>query len=124
MPGADVLRLDVRRTYQTATTSPCRKRGPLRTLQPPGYPDFVFAAEDASNGKRLVALETKGDQLSGNLDTEYKRKVLSALTDGFSWEASVPAGQLQLVNDDGSVVECALVLIDDVDARLPALIAP
>ena len=88
------------------------------------YPDFVFAAEDASGGKRLVALETKGDQLSGNLDTEYKRKVLSALTDGFSWEASVPAGQLQLVNDDGSVVECALVLMNDVDAKLPALITP
>lgn len=88
------------------------------------YPDFVFAAEGASGGKRFVALETKGDQLSGNLDTEYKRKVLSTLTDGFAWEASVPAGQLQLINDDGSVVECALVLMNDVDAKLPALIAP
>ena len=88
------------------------------------YPDFVFAADHAAGGKRLVALETKGDQLSGNLDTEYEPKVFDVLTDGFSWETSVPAGQLQLVNYDGSVVEGALVLMSDIDAKLPALIDP
>ena len=81
------------------------------------YPDFVFAAGDTGGDKRLVGLETKGNQLSGNLDTKYKQKVLEVLTDGFSWETSVPVGQLQLVNDDGSVVECALVLMSDVDTN-------
>ncbi|MBE3637219.1 DEAD/DEAH box helicase [Mangrovicoccus algicola] len=88
------------------------------------YPDFVFAASTANGGKRLVALETKGDQLAGNLDTAYKKSVLDVLTDGFAWEHTPPAGQMQLVNDDGSVVECALVLMSDIDAKLPDLIDP
>jgi type III restriction enzyme len=59
-----------------------------------------------------------------NLDTAYKKSVLDVLTDGFAWEHTPPAGQMQLVNDDGSVVECALVLMSDIDAKLPDLIDP
>lgn len=88
------------------------------------YPDFVFAASTSGGNKRLVALETKGDQLAGNLDTAYKERVLDVLTSGFAWDHNAPAGQMQLVNDDGSVVECALVLMSDIDAKLPDLIDP
>lgn len=88
------------------------------------YPDFVFAANTSGGNNRLVALETKGDQLAGNLDTAYKQSVLEVLTNGFAWDHTPPAGQMQLVNDDGSVVECALVLMSDIDARLPDLIDP
>ncbi|WP_259972135.1 DEAD/DEAH box helicase [Leisingera caerulea] len=88
------------------------------------YPDFVFAASTSGGSNRLVALETKGDQLAGNLDTTYKKNVLEVLTKGFAWDHTAPAGQMQLVNDDGSVVECALVLMSDIDAKLPDLIEP
>ena len=40
------------------------------------YPDFLFAVRPGNQygrGNRLVVMETKGDHLQGNLDTEYKR---------------------------------------------------
>lgn len=42
------------------------------------YPDFV-AANKSSKGSydKLYVLETKGDQLAGNEDTEYKRNILN-----------------------------------------------
>ena len=44
------------------------------------YPDFVAMA----NEERLLIFETKGEHLSGNPDTEYKRKVLQALEGAFN----------------------------------------
>lgn len=42
------------------------------------YPDFIAANKsNESNYDKLYVLETKGDQLSGNLDTEYKRNILN-----------------------------------------------
>lgn len=52
----------------------------------------------------------------------YKRDVLDFLTQNFSWDQAVPAGQLQIAMT-GETVECALVLMEDIPARLPALIA-
>ena len=41
------------------------------------YPDFVAAAKsDKDTYDKVYVLETKGDQLAGNLDTEYKRELL------------------------------------------------
>ena len=44
------------------------------------YPDFVAMASET----RLLIFETKGEHLSGNRDTEYKRKVLQALEGTFN----------------------------------------
>lgn len=46
------------------------------------YPDFI-AANNAGNDNydKVFVLETKGDQLVGNLDTEYKREVLTLCND-------------------------------------------
>ncbi len=43
------------------------------------YPDFIAASKSAENSgyDKVFVLETKGDQLSGNPDTEYKRKLLA-----------------------------------------------
>jgi type III restriction enzyme len=46
------------------------------------YPDFIFAISPKKNLSRTILLETKGDQL-GNLDTAYKRELLSVMTDAF-----------------------------------------
>ena len=85
------------------------------------YPDFVFAVDQAAKGKRIVALETKGDQLD-NLDTAYKRALLETLTDSFTWENAVPAGSLQLAQDDGSTMECTLVLMSEWQTKLPEML--
>jgi len=41
------------------------------------YPDFVAAHKNNDGYDKLYVLETKGDQLSGNVDTEYKRNILN-----------------------------------------------
>ena len=83
------------------------------------YPDFIFAVQgDGSRPKRITALETKGDQLD-NLDTDYKRNLLNFLSENFSWGDCVPAGELELVQNNGQIVQCALVLMSEWKTRLP-----
>ena len=53
------------------------------------YPDFVAMA----NEKRLLIFETKGEHLSGNPDTEYKRKVLKALEGAFNDAGTIRLGE-------------------------------
>lgn len=44
------------------------------------YPDFVASVQQGKNGpQRIHILETKGLQLKGNPDTEYKRELLKTL---------------------------------------------
>jgi len=82
------------------------------------YPDFIFAVRGADGAKHITVLETKGDQLD-NLDTAYKREALTFLSDNFAWDDSVPAGELELVRDDGVAVRGALVLMGEWKAKLP-----
>ena len=49
------------------------------------YPDFIFAAQGGGGTKRITILETKGDQLD-NLDTAYKRNLLSFISNAFRWD--------------------------------------
>jgi type III restriction enzyme len=76
------------------------------------YPDFIFALQRKNGKERLVVLETKGDQLAGNLDTTYKRKLLDKLTKAYKQGEVVKAGELQLVGT-GIEVVCDLVLISE-----------
>ena len=80
------------------------------------YPDFIFAAGGEGAGRRIVALETKGDHLQ-NPDTDYKRDLLDFLSQSFAWDDVVPAGQIQLQNT-GEEVECALILMQDIATKL------
>ncbi|TWD57811.1 type III restriction enzyme [Agrobacterium vitis] len=82
------------------------------------YPDFIFAAKRDDANSRITVLETKGDQLD-NLDTAYKRELLTLLSDSFAWDTNVPAGTLQLMQPDGSTVECTLILMSDWKEKLP-----
>jgi type III restriction enzyme len=82
------------------------------------YPDFIFAARKDGSGSRIVVLETKGDQLD-NLDTAYKRELLSVMSGAFAWDKTVPAGTLALVQDGAETVECTLILMSDVKSKLP-----
>ena len=85
------------------------------------YPDFIFATGGKAGNGRIVVLETKGDHLR-NPDTDYKRDVLDFLTQNYSWDHVVPAGQLEIAMT-GETVECALVLMEDIPTKLPNLIA-
>lgn len=73
------------------------------------YPDFIFAVND----KRIVIIETKGDQLDGNLDTIYKKKLLQTVNDNFKVEQVKKAGELELVFDNSTTVSCDLLLMSE-----------
>lgn len=83
------------------------------------YPDFIFAVQTRGKSSRITVLETKGDQLD-NLDTEYKRQVLDFLSGAFDWDDYTPAGELELVKNNGETVEGALILMSDWKSKLPA----
>lgn len=85
------------------------------------YPDFIFAVQTLGKAQRITILETKGDQLD-NLDTAYKRDVLKLMSENFSWDDTVPAGTLELVNSKGESVECTLILMSDWQTKLPTFL--
>ena len=85
------------------------------------YPDFVFAALKGGAGERIVAVEAKGDQLAGNLDTEYKRSLLEALTEAFGGVTDAEEGPA--LGRGPIDFAAAVVLFSDMKARLPGLIS-
>lgn len=63
------------------------------------YPDLLACVHGVENSKfRFSVLETKGDHLKGNDDTEYKRKLFELFTRYADITASV--GQLELDQQD------------------------
>ncbi len=48
------------------------------------YPDFVALASRGDDEKRVLIFDTKGEHLSGNRDSEYKKKVLETLEGAFN----------------------------------------
>lgn len=77
------------------------------------YPDFIFAHERTGDTDRILVWETKGDQLEGNLDTTYKRKLLENISANYRAEDGIKAGTLELVGHAGEAVKCDLVLMRD-----------
>ena len=62
------------------------------------FPDFLVCITGTEDGKfRFSILETKGDHLKGNDDTEYKRKFLDLLT--CHSETAIRAGEFVLGKD-------------------------
>ena len=86
------------------------------------YPDFIFAVRNADTAGRITVLETKGDHLD-NLDTAYKRDLLSSLSDNFSWDHCTTAGKLELITHDGATVQCALILMSEWKTKLPEFVS-
>jgi type III restriction enzyme len=87
------------------------------------YPDFLFAMVEREGKKDLVALETKGDQLAGSLDSTYKRAVLDAVTAAYRREEVDKAGELEIVGADDTRVRCRLVLMSEWRTAVPAMLS-
>jgi type III restriction enzyme len=77
------------------------------------YPDFIFAVKRQDKANKLVCIETKGEQLEGNLDTTYKRKLMNLVTQHYQQGETVKAGELELVADNGVSVVCDMLLMDE-----------
>lgn len=61
--------------------------------------------------------------LAGNDDTIYKQSVLRLMSDAFAVEHTPRVGELELVVEDGTTVECDLVLMPDWKTKLPTLLS-
>lgn len=82
------------------------------------YPDFLFAKLQGGTRDRIVVIETKGEQLAGNPDTEYKRELLAMLSDKFDPMPPQTGG----LEDETFDFSAAVVLFGELDAKLPAVI--
>ncbi|MXV84779.1 restriction endonuclease subunit R [Candidatus Poribacteria bacterium] len=99
--------LDERRALQWWHRIAVRQRGEYYVQgwkQGRIYPDFVAMTREIAGVTRVLIFETKGEHLGGNLDTEYKKKVLKTLEDTFNnggtmmvREGTTRAGIFQLV---------------------------
>ena len=85
------------------------------------YPDFVAMTTGDMDGKRVLIVDTKGEHLSGNADTEYKRKVLETLEGAFNnagtlkvREGSALKGVFRLVFNENQFPEISAQLTDGV----------
>ena len=87
------------------------------------YPDFIFAVARTDSSQKFVVIETKGDQLEGNLDTNYKRKLLDVVNERYAFENVKKAGELELVLDDKTTVSCELILMSEWATKLPTHIS-
>ncbi|ELY4506750.1 MULTISPECIES: DEAD/DEAH box helicase [Enterobacterales] len=66
------------------------------------YPDLLVCVEEPSSGNyRFSVLETKGEHLKGNDDTEYKRRLFELLTEHV--KTAVDTGELTLEAASGGI---------------------
>jgi type III restriction enzyme len=70
------------------------------------YPDFIACL----TGKRLMVLETKGLQLKGNDDTEYKTRLFNLLTDHY--QETIKAGTLELAGKTDAKISLHMLMED------------
>ena len=61
--------------------------------------------------ERVMILETKGEHLD-NPDTKYKQKVLDICSKAFEFENVTKSGELELVIDEATTVNCSLIFED------------
>lgn len=62
------------------------------------YPDFLVKLDTGKDGiDRLYFIESKGDQLEGNKDTDYKRKLFETINAALSGNAK-PMGEFKLAD--------------------------
>ena len=79
--------LDERRALQWWHRIAVRQRGEYYVQgwkQGRIYPDFVAMTSEFGGVTRVLLFDTKGEHLGGNLDTQYKEKVLKTLEDTFN----------------------------------------
>jgi type III restriction enzyme len=77
------------------------------------YPDFLFAMSTADGTEKIFVIETKGDQLAGNLDSEYKKKLLRLMAENYRQGRTAEAGVMEIAVGDRKTVTCDLVLMSE-----------
>lgn len=83
------------------------------------YPDLLACVNGDGKGKyRFTVLETKGEHLKGNEDTEYKRKLFALLSECADMSARI--GELDL-QEDGTSTQFHMLMQDNWRQEIKAL---
>jgi hypothetical protein len=69
------------------------------------------------NIERWFVMETKGNQLSENLDTRYKADLMDRLTDAYAVQSEAVLGEL-LIKEQSAEYRCKLVAQDGWESML------
>ena len=81
------------------------------------YPDFVASVQHQKNGpQRIYVLETKGLQLKGNPDTEYKQKLLKTLE--IAYRNATVHGKMDVVYDTDKTMSFKMLFENSWQAEL------
>jgi type III restriction enzyme len=81
------------------------------------FPDFLVALTDLEDGtRRIVVLETKGEQLKGNDDTEYKRKLMDLLSE--SYRRALEVGEVELIDGQKQAMIFRMLMEDSWQTEL------
>lgn len=72
-------------------------------------------------GQLIGGLTARGFDAT-NDDTEYKKAVLRLMSDAFAVEHVERVGELELIIEDGTAVECDLVLMPEWRIKLPTML--
>ncbi|MCY4068012.1 MAG: DEAD/DEAH box helicase family protein [Acidimicrobiaceae bacterium] len=62
------------------------------------WPDFVAMSSNSDGKPRLLVVETKGEHLAGNADTDYKTKVFATLEAALNGDGAYDCGEVSLDN--------------------------
>ncbi len=62
------------------------------------WPDFVAMSSNGDGKPRLLVVETKGEHLAGNADTDYKTKVFATLEAALNGDGTYECGEVSLDN--------------------------
>ncbi len=75
------------------------------------YPDFIVCVQrDQNERQRLLILETKGQQLSGNSDTVYKEKLIKTLEEAY--KNATPRGTMNVISPDRPEISFRMLFED------------
>ena len=80
------------------------------------WPDFIAMAGSAAGKPHVLVFETKGEHLSGNPDTEYKRRVLETLEGAFN-----AAGTMRICDGPAKGTFCLIFNEEDFPLALAGL---
>lgn len=86
------------------------------------YPDILVGIEKNDKPVGFLAIETKGDQLDGNLDTEYKRNLFETLTKEFAFEDVPSVGGMDIEISSETTFSADLVLVSNWQSRIDRLL--
>ena len=77
------------------------------------HPNKALARHMDEGEEKIFVIETRGDQLAGNLDSQYKHELLKLMADNYRQGRASEAGMMEVDMGGKTTVTCDLVLMSE-----------